>query len=106
MKPVRLTRQEKAVIHDPNHNLYYEVIKGMSIEEMLEFDNYIPNNLKHYNGLQVLWLQDEQHLIAQRNGHPCKESELLDDIQLNHNSERFRVYYCFCYPHLVHRRDE
>ena len=101
----KLSRQELAVIHEKEDWLYFEVIKGMTVGELKQFDIYVPTNLKHYNHRQVEWLKDELYLICVRENHKPTEAELLEDIEFNHNSERFRVYYSLKYPTMVYRSE-
>jgi len=108
MKISQLTPEEKALITDPADIPVLEVIKGMSLEEMTEFSQYIPMSLRHYNSIQMEWLRKERYLIAHRENQ-CRdisdvsELELLEDLKKNHNAERFRVWYVLKFPHMVKR---
>lgn len=106
MKIVPLTDAELAiVIDDSGDKIFLEIIKGMSHEELREFDVYCPKNLKHYNTIQTEWIKTERYLIEHRGGnwHDVSEIELIDDMTNHRNGERFRVFYVLKYPALVKR---
>lgn len=108
MKPQRLTKQEESLLStqdDLGDTVILEIIKGMSLEELCCFDVYKANSLKHYNTLQITWLNAEKHLISHRDGEykQITEGELLKDLEEFKNPQRFRTFYVLKYPHMVTR---
>ncbi len=104
MQPQELEDEELSILDDNDEDLVLlEIIKGMSVEELRSFDRYRPLCLKHYNKVQVKWLTTEELLIQGRDGHSevVEEAELLQDMEDNHNPERFRTYYVLKYPAFV-----
>lgn len=108
MKPTMLTEEELAVLTNPEPGdiIILEQIKGMTIEEMREYDVYAPTNMRHYTDIQLSWLNTEKDLLRNR---PCNcnkevpEELLIEDFEKCHNGERFRVFYVKKYPSLVRR---
>jgi hypothetical protein len=105
MKPIPLSKEEESFVTDSGDKIILEIIKGMSLEELREFDIYKAKSLKHYNDMQCTWLHTERHLIGHREGHKDEVSveELIEDIHLHNNGERFRVFYVLKYPTRVER---
>lgn len=100
LKPQQLTLEERAVIHNVSDFPLFNIIKGMSLEELRSFDAFKPVDLKHYVECQKPWLNEEKYLIGRRLGHNRKvgEDELLKDFEHYHNGERFRVWYVLKHP--------
>jgi len=106
MRLVRLTEEEKRILTCPEKEmLVFEMIKGMSMGELISFDCYVPKDLIHYNEIQGYWLQTEKGLIEGRLHHKPNDLELIEDAEKNHNFERFHVWYCLIHPDLVKRED-
>jgi hypothetical protein len=104
MQPQALNDDELSILDDCDEDLVLlEIIKGMSIEELSSFDSYTPLCIKHYNKVQVKWLTAEECLIQGREGHSefVEQDELLQDMEENHNPQRFRAYYVLKYPAFV-----
>ena len=80
-----------------------ERIKGMNSQELKSFDSYHPIDLTHYNKIQLEWVASEKYLIAHRPGHTGEVTplELIQDMQINKNGERFRAFYVIKYPDRV-----
>jgi len=107
MKPVRLTSEEIEILDDKSDIPILEIIKGLSLEELNYFGEYSPKDLKYYNSEQNNWLAKEKYLIAARKGSPeVSPLELVEDIQRNHNPERYRAYFVLKYPNKVFRKSE
>ena len=105
MRLEKLTPEELAIVDNPTDFLYLEIIKGMDVDEMKSFDAMVPNEQEHYMRNQREWIQTERFLIGQRNGCEASSKDLLDDFEKCHNGERFRVFYCLKFPHMVSRRE-
>lgn len=103
MKPQQLTLEERAVIEFEKNVPYFQIIKGMSLDELRSFDCYKPIDLKHYVTRQKDWLSQEKYLIGKRLGHNRKvtDEDLLKDFEHYHNGERFRVFYVLTHPDKV-----
>jgi hypothetical protein len=80
-----------------------EKVNRMPLEELNEYDIFIPKDQKHYNGLQANWLKEEIELIRNRPGHSQEvtDTELVHDAQKYHNFERYRAFYVLSYPDKV-----
>jgi len=111
MKLVKLTAEELAILGDSSDILYLEMIKGMSLDEMKEYDQYVPRDMGHFTQMQNEWLGTEMHLIVHRpnSGPSLTQDELrlllVDDFNACHNGERFKVFYCLKFPNRVKRKD-
>ena len=105
MKPQELSDEEGSFITEYGDRIILEIIKGMSLEELREFDIYKAKDMTHYCWIQGLWLTAEKFLISQRFNPPreVSESELINDMMLHNNGERFRVFYVLKYPENVER---
>ncbi len=109
MKPERLTAEELKIVDNPEDILYLEIIKGMSLDEMKNFDCYKPKHMDHYLRKQKNWIDREMHLIKTRSGHPENlshdelQGELAEDMENHHTGNRFKVWYVLKYPSLVER---
>lgn len=106
MKPELLTEEEMSVITNPEPGdiVRLQFIKGMTIEEMREFDRYTPLYMNHYVDKQKPWLETEKHLLFERpcnNHNEVPEELLIEDFEKCHNGERFRVFYVLKYSDMV-----
>ncbi len=104
MKPQKLEPNEYSLIPNAGDRVLLEVIKGMSVDELRAFDVYRPIYFRHYADIQCGWLEAERHLIGNRPDRCCcdvSEEELIEDINLCNNGERFRAFYVLKYPSMV-----
>ena len=106
MKPIALTDDEIKVVTNPDAGdlIILEIVKGMSINEMKTFDVYTPTYRKHYDDIQISWLNTEKHLLQNRGEKRIiSEDELIEDFEKCHNGLRFRVFYVLKFPSMVKR---
>lgn len=103
MKIIRLNQEESEIVDNPADIPLLEILKGMSIEELKEFDAYRPTNMCHYTRKQNSWLEREKYLIQNREGHEdvVTSGELVEDMLKNHNAEKFKAWYVLKYSHMV-----
>ena len=103
MTYVSLTDEEKRILNNHEDMPILERIKGMNSQELKSFDSYHPIDLTHYNKIQLEWVASEKYLIAHRPGHTGEVTplELIQDMQINKNGERFRAFYVIKYPDRV-----
>lgn len=108
MNPIPLSQQEKSFILEKGDKTLLEIIKGMSLIELKNFDIYKPIDFKHYHSIQINWINTERYLISHRDGFykEISEEELIQDMEKNNNPQRFRVFYVLKYPSMVVRIDE
>lgn len=97
----KLTEEEQRIIDCEREINYLAIIKSLSEEELKLFDKFIPKDLRHYNGLQRIWLETERYLIGSKLNHNPTDLELIEDSKINHNAERFKVWYVFHYAEKV-----
>ena len=104
-----LTTEERAILDNPDADApLIEIINGMTYDELKQFDVYSPRDFKHYMGVQRnLWFSKEQYLISHRPGHglEVKEEELLEDMKIHQNGERYMAWYVLKFPDKVKRKD-
>jgi len=100
MNPTPLSAEERAIISTESETLL-EIVKGMSVENLRTFDLFKPKYTKHYNDVQIGWLEKEAYLVGAREGHKPTEIEVMDDVFEHHNELRFRAYYSMRYPEMV-----
>ena len=109
MRIIPLTPEERAILDNPDADApIIEIINGLTYEELKEFDMYSPRDFKHYMGVQrSLWFEKEKYLISHRPGHSLevKEEELLEDMKIHQNGERYRAWYVLKFPDKVRRKD-
>ncbi len=105
MKPAQLTSEEECLVNCEKEKILLEIIKGMDLKEMKSFDCYQPRDLKHYNSLEKYWCDTERHLIRDKLHKEPNDLELIEDAKVNHNFERFRVWYVLNFPEKVKRKD-
>jgi hypothetical protein len=98
-----LTSEERAIITTPEDLPILQEIKSMTLEELNQFNCYLPLDCKHYIALEKQWLETERYLIANRPGHPpeVSEEELIFDIRETRLAERFRAWYYMRFPNKV-----
>ena len=103
LKRKSLSSEESAIV-DSRDIPTLETIKAMSREEMEAWDKaYVQTDLRHYNHIQIGWLETEMELIAGRPGHgpEVSQEELLDDVRKCNNCLRYKVWYCLNFPSKV-----
>jgi len=94
---------EKRMIRDPQDCLYMASLKVMNSEELKAiYHRYIPIDSKHYGNLKSAWENDCRWLAGQHLGHNPSLLEFNHEwYDLNHNSGRFRGFYCEKFPDRV-----
>jgi len=105
MRIEKLSPLEKALISNPKDLVYLELIKGMNLRELKEFDVYIPLNLKDYNHHQMGWIQTEKYLIGKKTHKEVSDNELIEDFTKQHTPERYKAFYVLKYPYMVERKN-
>jgi hypothetical protein len=104
MRPQPLNEAELAIVGQNDEDVVLlEIVKGMSYEELVEFDVYTPICMKHYSKIQCKWIATEKQLLNWCRGREVSEEELIEDMGKTKNPERFRAYYVLKYPNFVHR---
>jgi len=107
MKPIKLSQEEITLLENTSDIPILEVIKGMTLEELKYFDDYVPLNLEYYNNGQIKWYDKERYLIGTRNGKKeVSPLELIEDMSNNHTPNRYKAYFVLKFPDKVKRRDE
>lgn len=77
-------------------------INALSVMELGEFDDFIPKNLKHYNRLQVIWMDECKYLLGIKIGHDPSFEEFHQEYFHDGNHHlRFRAFYFMKYPEKV-----
>lgn len=101
MIPCSLTPAEASLVSDAKDLPYLEIIKGMNAAEFAAFSRYVLVDFRHYVQLQLEWLRTEKWLLGSKIQRDPSTHDLLEDVHLLPNSERFRVFYVLKYPHMV-----
>jgi hypothetical protein len=100
-----LTNDELALlVNHPEDNGLINRIKLMSKEKLAEFEHYRPKSLKHYNSLQMDWIETSRWLLGLKLGRKPNDVECMKDY-LTQNHYRFRAFYVTKFPELVERMD-
>ena len=100
-----LTNDELALlVNHPEDKGLINRIKLMSKDELALFESYRPKNLKHYNALQIDWIETSRWLFGLKLGRKPSELECMRDY-LEQNHYRFRAFYVMKFPELVEKMD-
>ena len=101
-----LTNDELALlVNHPEDKGLISRIKSMSKEQLALFESFRPTSLKHYNSLQVDWIETSRWLLGLKLGKKPSDVECMRDY-LTQNHYRFRAFYVLKFPDLVERMDE
>lgn len=76
-------------------------IDSLSIEELSQYNNFYPQDLRHYINVQKKWLEDGIYYLGTRIGRRPTQDEIIKDMEQTKNAIRFRAFYCLSFPEKV-----
>jgi hypothetical protein len=74
---------------------------SMRLEELEEFDQAQPTDLRHYLQVEKNWINRDVRLLENRLRRKATAREIADHITRTATSLRFRAYYAMRFPERV-----
>lgn len=99
LTPDQIAVIDSYALEDPMEYLLEAKVNKILRDESLreKFDDMIKLDYGHYHGLQIAWIQRENHLLERKYGRKVTTSEFTADFWKNTNGDRFKIYYCLKY---------
>lgn len=95
-----LTKDELALISDFEDAKFIARVKLMTPDELVSYQSFKPRTLRHYNFIQLEWMETSKWLLGTRLKRDPSNKEAFEDYIAN-NSLRFRAFYTIKFPYMV-----